>query len=91
MALGILCFLVRYQVNWFTVKPFLSSCSKIGKIYILLTNGSLMKVECVAHSAILLTCIKFLSVFKTYFGLLLSGRIRQVLQYCQGYLKIYTL
>ena len=47
-----------------TVKPVLSSHSKIDKTQILMTNGSLMKVESIAecslgeHSAILLTCIK---------------------------------
>ena len=45
-----------------TVKPVLSGHSKIDKIMILMTNGSLMKVEniaeCVEHSAILLPCIK---------------------------------
>ena len=52
-----------------------------------MTNGSLMKVESIAecslleHSAILLTCIKLPFVIKTYFALLLSGRLRQVLLY----------
>ena len=46
-----------------TVKPVFSSHSKEDKIKILITNGSLMKVESIAecsqvHSAILLTCIK---------------------------------
>ena len=38
-----------------TVKSVLSSLSKIDKIKLLKTNGSLMQVE---HSAILLTCNK---------------------------------
>ena len=46
----------------YTVKPVLSDHSKIDKTKILMTNGSLMKVESIAepleHSAILLTCIK---------------------------------
>ena len=48
----------------YTVKPVLSSHSKIDKTKILLTNGSLMKVKSICkmlpleHSAILLTCIK---------------------------------
>ena len=46
-----------------TVKPVLSGHSKIDKTKILMTNGSLMKVEScrmlpLEHSAILLTCIK---------------------------------
>ena len=47
-----------------TVKPVLSGHSKIDKTKVLMTNGSLMKVESIAecleheHSAILLTCIK---------------------------------
>ena len=45
-----------------TVNPVLSRKSKIDKIKILMTNGSLMKVEsiaeCLEHSAIILTCIK---------------------------------
>ena len=41
-------------------QPVLSSHSKIDKIKILKTNGSLMKVKSIAEcsSAILLTCIK---------------------------------
>ena len=47
----------------YTVKPVLSGHSKIAKIKVLKTNGSLMKVELLQnalleHSAILLTCIK---------------------------------
>ena len=42
-----------------TVRPVLSGHSKIDKTKTLMTNGSLMKVECIAeHSEILLTCIK---------------------------------
>ena len=42
-----------------TVRPVLSGHSKIDKTKTLMTNGSLMKVECFAeHSEILLTCIK---------------------------------
>ena len=45
-----------------TVKPILSSHSKIDKTKVFMANGSLMKVnsiaECSEHSAILLTCIK---------------------------------
>ena len=36
------------------------------------------------HSAIFLTCIKRLSVLKTYFGLFDSGRFRQVLLYLKS-------
>ena len=47
-----------------TVKPVLRGHSKIDKMKILMTNGSLMKVEkyckmlLLEHSAIFLTCIK---------------------------------
>ena len=66
-------------------KTVLSGHSKIDKTKILMTNGSLMKVESIVEcsplerSAILLTCIKRLSVLITNFGLFLSGRLRQVL------------
>ena len=43
--------------NVSTVKPVLSSHSKIDKTKILKTNGSLMKVESIAEFS-LLTCIK---------------------------------
>ena len=51
------------HVESYTVKPVLSGHSKIDKTQILMTNGSLMKVESIAecsleHSAILLTFIK---------------------------------
>ena len=63
--------------QWNTVKPVLCGHSKIDKIKILLTNGSLMKVESIAecsHSAILLTCIQRKSVLKKQFLVfLLSG------------------
>ena len=39
--------------------------SKIDKTKIFTTNCSLMKVECIAECAILLTCIKLYSVLKT--------------------------
>ena len=46
-----------------TVKPVQNGHSKIDKIKILMTNGSLIKVEVLQnipleHSALLLTCIK---------------------------------
>ena len=41
-----------------TVKPVLSVQEKIDKTKVLKTNGSLMKVESITDSAILLTCIK---------------------------------
>ena len=50
-----------------TVKPVLNGHSKIDKTKILMTNGSLMKVESIAESAIILTCIKRLLVLKTNF------------------------
>ena len=48
----------------YTVKPVLNGHSNIDKTKILMTNGSLMKVESIAecsnleHSAILLNCTK---------------------------------
>ena len=55
-----------------TVKPVLSSHSKIDKTKVLKTGGSLVQVESIAecseeHSAILLTCI------------ILTGHFRQAL------------
>ena len=50
---------------------------------ILMTNGSLMKVESI-HSAIFLTCIKRLLALKTTFSVFESGRFTQVLQYTQN-------
>ena len=41
------------------------------------------------HSAILLTCIKWLSVFKTFVLSFLSGRLRQVLQYFKYGIDLY--
>ena len=52
-----------------TLKPVISNHSKIGKMKVLKTGGSLMQVKNIAlgHSASLLTCIKILSVLKTNF------------------------
>ena len=47
-----------------TIKPVLSDHSKIGKTMILMTNGSLMKVESIAE--ILLTCIKLKTNFRSF-------------------------
>ena len=64
--------------------------SRSYSLTILMTKGSLMKVEkyCrmfpLKHSVILLTCIKHQSVLKTTFGLLLSDRLRQVLLYVKN-------
>ena len=57
---------VMYEIssNTVTVKPVLSSHSKLDKTKILMTNGSLMQVKNICrmlpleHFAILLTCIK---------------------------------
>ena len=46
-----------------TIKPVLSGHSKIDKTKILMTNGSLMKVISVEHSAILTGLINQFSVF----------------------------
>ena len=59
----------------------------IDKANILMTDGSLMKVESIAecspleHSAILLTCIKRQLVLKTNLCFFESGRFTQVLLY----------
>ena len=55
--------------NESTVKPVLSGHSKIDKMKVLKTGGSLMQVKSIAecpgeHSAILFTCIKWLSVME---------------------------
>ena len=51
-----------------TVKPVLSSHSKIDIAKVLNTGGSLVQVKCIAECSMgVLTCIKRLSVFKTYF------------------------
>ena len=56
--------MVRQKKQLCTIKPVFSGHLKIGKTKILMTNGSLMKVQSIAerspleHSAILLTFIK---------------------------------
>ena len=52
-----------------TVKPVLSGHSKMDKTNILMTNGSLMKVESIAECSHL-TCIMQNLVLKTNYGLL---------------------
>ena len=72
---------------WNTVKPVLSDHSKIDITKIFMTNGSLMKAESIAecspleHSAILLTCIKQWSSWKTFLVFFLSGHLEQDLLY----------
>ena len=56
-----------YLTNLGTVKPVLGDHSKIGKMKVFKTGGSLLQVESIAESKELLTCIKLLSVLKTYF------------------------
>ena len=76
-----------------TVKPVLSCHSKKKKM-VFKTDYRLMQVKSIAdcwskvlqnalleHSAILSTCIKVPSVFKTFVLSVLSGRLRQVLLY----------
>ena len=71
--------------------------SKIDKTNILITIGSLMKVESISecfpleHSAILLTCIKRLLVLKTILGLFEIGRFTQVLLYSERLLCIWCI
>ena len=74
---------------WFdTVKLVLSDHSKIDKTKILITNGSLMKVESNAECSIGAFCnifdlhLEIIGLKKTIFGLLFeSGCLRQVLLY----------
>ena len=54
----------------YTVKPVLSGQSKLEKLNVLKTDYRLMQVKSIAecsNSAILLTCIKWLSVLKNNF------------------------
>ena len=55
--------------NQYAVKPVLSGHSKIDKTKVLIINGSLRKVECIAveHSAIISTCVKRQSALKHVF------------------------
>ena len=77
-------------IRWCTVKPVLSGQSKIDKTTVLKTSDSLVLVksiaecsehsaECSEHSAILLACIRQLSVLKTYFESFLRDCLGQVL------------
>ena len=62
-----------------TVKPVLSGHLKIDKTKILMTNGSLMRVEVLQNAplgAILLTCIKRQLVLKTNSGLLFEWPLK---------------
>ena len=61
-----------------TVKPVLSDHSKIDKTNILMTNGSLMKVESMAEC-----CDLRDNRLKKQFLVFLSGCLRQVLLYIQ--------
>ena len=90
---GYPCFAILRSILWIpafithTVKPVLSDHSKIDKTKILMTNGSLMKVESIAecsHWSILQYFWPALSEnlsWKPNFGFFLSGRLRQVLLY----------
>ena len=51
-----------------TVKPVLKFHSKIDKTKVRKTGGSLEHIKSIADSAILSTCIKRLSVLKTFYG-----------------------
>ena len=63
----------KFHKIWHTVKPVLSGHSKIDKTKILMTNGTLMKVESIAECSpwsilqLLLTCIKQQLVLKIIF------------------------
>ena len=63
-----------------TVKPVLSGHSKVDKTQILKTSSGLLLVESIAecsdHSAIFLTCIKCLSVLKTYFKVFFAWSLK---------------
>ena len=68
-----------------TVKPVLSGHSKIDKTKVLKTNGSLMKVECIAECSLGAFCNTF-DLHEAIIGLgnqFLSGRLRQVVLYTQ--------
>ena len=86
MLIFIVTIRLRLDLAECTVKPVLSGHSKIDKTKVLMTNGSLMKVESIAECS---PCI--LQYFwpalsdnwswKPFFGLFESGRFRQVLLY----------
>ena len=66
------------------LKPVLNGLFKIDKTKVFMGSCSLMEVE-------ILTSIKQQSLLKTNFGVLLSGRFRQVLLYCCVHRKIFLL
>ena len=72
---SVILFIITYDTSY-TVKPVLSGYSKKDETMVLKKGGSLMQGESIAqnapleHSAILLTCIKRLSVLKIYFMVL---------------------
>ena len=86
-----MCEAPEEKTKTYTVKPALSDHSKIGKTKILKTNGSLMKVERIAECSpwSILQCfwpaLSYNRSWNQIFGLLLSGRLRQVLLYCTVY------
>ena len=79
-----LCYTLPEKYN--AVKHVLSGHSKIDKTKILMTSGCLFKVkrsaEC-SHSAILLTCIKRLSVLIANFGLLFEWLLHKGFTVCK--------
>ena len=74
------------DTNDWCIKPVLSGHSKIDKIKVLKTNGSLMTSKVLQnalleHSAILLTCIMITGLEKQFLVFFLSGSLRRVLLY----------
>ena len=82
---------MRFCYPSHTVKPVLNGHSKIDKTKILMTNGSLMKVESIAefleHSAILLTCIKQYLVFKPILAFLRVAVLERYYCMCKDILE----
>ena len=68
-----------------TVKPVLSGHLKIDKTKVLIGNGSLMKVKCIAECFLGAFCNTFdlhqaiIGIKNQFLVFLLSGRLRQVL------------
>ena len=73
-----------------TVKPGLRGHSKIDKTKVLITNGSLMKVESIAECSLGAFCNTFdlhsaiIGLENQFFVFFLSGCFRQVLLYPIG-------
>ena len=77
----------HYEKNDYTVKHVLSGHSKIDKTKVLMTNGSLMKVESIAECSLWSILQYFWPAlsdnwaWKPILGVFESGHYRQVLLY----------